>query len=118
MIIEEKKQLIGRGRVAIQEETQLKIKVMAMLKSIPLLWCYKVEAGAIAGTPDIIGVVNARFFALELKTETGRVSKIQRHKLRQIDKSGGYARVLRPSNLDAIINDLHLIAGGKAVDGL
>ena len=104
--------------MASQPETRFKIKVLKEVRKIPKLWCFKVEAGAIAGTPDIIGCVNAHFFALELKTETGKLSQLQKHKIERIRKNGGYAEVVRPSNLKMVLSDLNQIAVGKALNHL
>jgi len=51
-----------------------------------------------AGVPDIIACVNGIFIAIELKTETGRVAKLQEYNLDKIRESGGIALVLRPAD--------------------
>lgn len=58
------------------------------------------------GTPDLIVCYEGRFFALEVKTDTGRASKIQLHRLAQVESAGGVARIVR-SVADAVdaVND-------------
>lgn len=53
-----------------------------------------------AGVPDIITCVNGYFIAIELKTETGRVSKLQEYNLEEIRRAGGAAMVLRPAGFE------------------
>ncbi|AFM40305.1 VRR-NUC domain-containing protein [Desulfosporosinus acidiphilus SJ4] len=54
-----------------------------------------------AGVPDLLCCVNGWFVGIELKTETGRVSKLQEYNLTKIQESGGQAFVLRPSGFKA-----------------
>ena len=54
------------------------------------------------GTPDLIVCFpNGEFGGIELKTDIGRTTELQEHHIREIRKSGGYARVLRPSELES-----------------
>lgn len=49
-----------------------------------------------AGTPDILACVNGRFVAIEVKRPSGgRVSALQKSKLKQIEAAGGVAIVAR-----------------------
>lgn len=48
-----------------------------------------------AGTPDIIACIEGIFVGLELKTSKGRLSKIQQHRLDQINEAKGVGRVVR-----------------------
>lgn len=59
-----------------------------------------VQYGLCVGSSDLIGIVTmangcGRFFALEVKTPTGRVSKEQTMFLALVNKRGGYACVVR-----------------------
>jgi len=54
-----------------------------------------------AGIPDLLCCVNGRFVAIELKTETGKASKLQEYHIKKIQESGGQAIVLRPSGFKA-----------------
>ena len=49
-----------------------------------------------AGTPDILSCINGRFVAIEVKREMGgRVSELQKLKLKQIEKTGGIGIIAR-----------------------
>lgn len=55
------------------------------------------RAGLGTGTADLIGYVlgSGRYFAIEVKTSTGKVSDEQREWLAQTNREGGYAAVVR-----------------------
>jgi len=54
-------------------------------------WYIKVHGGGYSanGTPDIIVCYRGRFIALELKTDTGVVSKLQTRTMKDIREMGG-----------------------------
>jgi hypothetical protein len=58
------------------------------------------------GTPDIIACHNGRFYAFEVKNETGRMSKMQLHRLLQIGDSGGTGAMVR-----SVSDVLYVLAG-------
>jgi len=47
------------------------------------------------GTPDIVGLFTGSMYALELKTEDGRVRPLQEWTLAEIEKHGGSSHLLR-----------------------
>ena len=47
--------------------------------------------GVVSGVPDLIGVREGRFFALELKTENGRLSDAQQDLLIRLREAGATA---------------------------
>lgn len=47
------------------------------------------------GTPDILGCFTGSMYALELKTENGRVRNLQRWTLAEIEKHGGNSHLIR-----------------------
>lgn len=60
--------------------------------------CYLRRKGrhSVRGLPDIHGVLpGGRFFAIEVKTQTGRVSPEQKQQLAEIAEAGGLAFVAR-----------------------
>ncbi len=84
-------------------EAELQRKVEAFLRGQGI-WFVKYWGGGQftkAGVPDLICCVNGQFVAIELKTDTGRLSKLQEYNLAKIKESGGQALVLRPSGLGA-----------------
>ena len=54
-----------------------------------------------AGWPDLV-LVRERLLLLELKTETGKLSPLQREWLRALHAAGQEAYVVRPRDLDSI----------------
>jgi hypothetical protein len=67
------------------------------------------------GIPDIIGVINGRFFALELKSEKKKPSELQSYILRRINLAGGYARSPTPETWDGIFKELVNLQGSPSV---
>ena len=84
-------------------------KVKPFLKSLNKCWFFKVHGGSIfqqAGIPDIIGVINGRMIALELKAEKGTPSDLQLRSIRLINAAGGYGKIVYPSNWEEIKEEL------------
>ncbi len=50
-----------------------------------------------AGIPDLLCCIRGKFVALELKTEKGTPTVLQKYNIFKIQESGGFARILRPS---------------------
>ncbi len=48
-------------------------------------------AYAVAGDPDVYGCLNGWFFGIEVKNEAGRLTAIQRYRLKEIRAAGGRA---------------------------
>jgi len=80
-----------------KERDQVTNRILAYCKETPGIWAVKIHADAIQGTglPDIVGCCGGLFWACECKTPTGRTTKLQRHTLDLITKSGGLAIVAR-----------------------
>lgn len=55
-----------------------------------------------AGVPDILACVNGHFLAIEVKAERGRISELQRVNIERINKCGGVALVVKPSNFEEL----------------
>jgi hypothetical protein len=83
-------------------ETQFKKKVQQFLTDIGA-WHVKFMGNGFTkvGVPDILACVAGKFLAIELKTDTGRVTPIQEHQLQEIRKAGGYGMILRPMDFAA-----------------
>lgn len=62
------------------------------------------------GTPDLLVCYKGRFIALELKTDTGKTTPLQKEKICDIRRADGYARVLRPKEWETFIAELEDIA--------
>ena len=73
-------------------ETQLKVKVLKMIKSkYPDVWVYKSADKFTAGIPDLLGCKDGIFFAIELKVGHNVPSHIQQWTMEQIELAGGWA---------------------------
>lgn len=84
-------------------------QVKPFLKNIDKCWFFKVHGGSmfqVAGIPDIIGVVNGRFIALELKADNGKPSPLQIRNIDLIANAGGYAKFVYPKNWEDIKREL------------
>lgn len=75
--------------------------------------CLKFVSPGTQGVPDrLILTADGRVIFAELKTETGRLSKIQQHTIGQMRKRGADVRVVK--GLDAVKALLAEIEGGDA----
>lgn len=77
-------------------ETKLKNKVQAWLKEFGQdhpIYFVKIAGspGQARGTPDILGCLNGRMFALELKAPNGKPGPFQEKRLQDISNAGGSA---------------------------
>lgn len=81
----------------MQRETRFKHLVLSFLRSLPNTWVTKIQQVGIRGTPDILGVINGYFIAIELKSsDLAHTSALQDHNLSEIRKSGGISFVMTP----------------------
>lgn len=65
-----------------------------------------------SGIPDIIACVRGHFVALEVKSSTGKTSKLQDYNLKKINDSGGVALVVNPENWEEVKTYLGNLKGG------
>jgi len=74
--------------------------IIRYLKTVPGCFAWKTHGGpyGTAGIPDIIACVNGRFFAFEVKTESGKVTPLQEVTIRKILAAGGTAAVVRSAD--------------------
>lgn len=93
------------GYAVILEDTRMLekdivIAIMKYLKTVPRCFAWKEHGGmyGTAGIPDIIACVDGRFYAFEVKTETGKPTKLQEATIRKILKAGGVAVIVRSVN--------------------
>ena len=72
-------------------------KILRYLKTVPDCFCWKEHGGmyGTAGIPDIIACIGGRFFAFEVKTETGKTTALQDATIRKILSCDGHAFVVR-----------------------
>ncbi len=75
-------------------ETQLKIKVLKYLKSIPNSYTMKLSDRWVAGYPDVLFILNGKAIFFELKSPTGKVTKLQFWTMEQLHKAGAETYVI------------------------
>lgn len=65
-------------------------------------WYVKTWGGGYqrSGLPDLMACIGGRFVGIEVKSENGRLSKLQEHELRKIRCSGGHGIVLYPKDFE------------------
>jgi hypothetical protein len=87
----------------MKPETQFRqVKVIPFLKTLHNTAYFPIQQMAIVGDPDFILCVRGRFVALELKSETGELSPLQKQKLGWITKKGGVSLVASPGTWESI----------------
>ena len=74
-------------------EKEIVTAIIRYLRSLPRCFCWKQHGGQFgtAGIPDIIVCLNGRFIAFEVKTPTGKLTKLQESVLRKINAANGRA---------------------------
>lgn len=73
-----------------QPEAKLSKKIMQAWRAKGA-FCFKVWGSAhqMSGVPDIVGVFKGRFVACETKMPGNEPSRIQQHRIKQIEAAGG-----------------------------
>ena len=87
------------------EEKNFENKVKKYLSSINAYY-FKVWGGGFqqSGIPDVICCKNGIFIGIELKSSTGKPTELQKHNIKQINKSGGIGIILFPEGLEHLKN--------------
>lgn len=91
------------------KEADIVRAILKYLKTVPDCFAWKEHGGmyGTAGIPDIICCINGRFVAFEVKTETGKPTKLQEATIRKILGCNGIAEVVRSvSEVRAIVGSL------------
>ena len=91
-------------------ERDIVAAILRLLKKTP--YCYRLEGARWnlwrpAGVPDIIACINGRFVAFEVKTETGKLTKLQEITMQKIRNAKGQAfKVTSAAEVAAILKEL------------
>ena len=74
-------------------EKDIVTAILRYLRTLPRCFCWKQHGGQFgtAGIPDIIVCLDGRFVAFEVKTESGKLTKLQESALRKINAAKGRA---------------------------
>lgn len=92
------------------KETDIVRVILKYLKTVPGCFAWKEHGGmyGTAGIPDIISCLDGRFLAFEVKTESGKPTKLQEATIRKIISAGGTALIVRSvDEVKAVINAFH-----------
>lgn len=67
--------------------------ILRYLKTLPACFAWKTHGGmyGTAGIPDIIACIGGRFVAFEVKTPSGKLTKLQEITIQRIKEARGYA---------------------------
>ena len=90
-------------------ERDIVAAILRLLRKTPNCFCRKEHGGmyGTAGIPDIIACINGRFVAFEVKTETGKVTKLQEITIQRIKEAKGKAFTVRSAaQVAAILKEL------------
>jgi len=81
-------------------EKTITTAIIRYLCSLPHCFCWKQHGGQFgtAGIPDIIVCLDGRFVAFEVKTESGKLTKLQESALRKITAANGRAYTVTSLN--------------------
>lgn len=109
---------IGRAKPApdsrpVMAERDIVAAILRLLKKTPNCFCWKEHGGmyGTAGIPDIIACINGRFVAFEVKTETGKLTKLQEITIQKIRDANGQAfKVTSAAEVAAILKELEVCA--------
>ena len=71
-------------------------QILKYLKTVPRCFAWKEHGGmyGTAGIPDIRACVDGRFYAFEVKTDSGKATKLQEATIQKILAAGGTALVV------------------------
>ena len=89
------------------KENDIVKAILKYLKTVPHCFCWKEHGGmyGTAGIPDIIACIGGKFYAFEVKTESGKTTALQDATIRKILACGGKAYVVRcVDEVRAILN--------------
>lgn len=90
-------------------ERDIVAAILRLLKKTPYCFAWKEHGGmyGTAGVPDVIACIHGRFVAFEVKTETGKLSKLQEITIQKIQNAKGQAfRVTSAAEVAAILKTL------------
>ena len=90
-------------------ERDIVAAILRLLKKTPYCFAWKEHGGmyGTAGILDIVACIHGRFVAFEVKTETGKLSKLQEITIQKIQNAKGQAfKVTSAAEVAAILKTL------------
>lgn len=101
--------------MAKKPETNFRGRVSKDLKKLPHTAVFPIQQKTIIGDPDYMLCINGRFVGLELKSEKGKPSPLQKYKLNAIKEAGGFTAVAYPDIWGIVYEQLQLLAAGMQI---
>lgn len=95
--------------VQVMAEKQIVTSILRYLKTVPCCFAWKEHGGiyGTAGIPDIIACIRGRFAAFEVKTDSGRLTKLQEATIQKIKDAKGKAyKVTSVEEVKKILDNL------------
>ena len=91
-------------------EKEIVAQIMRYLKTLPCCFAWKTHGGmyGVAGLPDVICCYHGLFVGLEVKTPSGKLTKLQEATLHRIQAAKGQAfKVTSVDEVKEILHNLH-----------
>ena len=92
-------------------ESDIVAAILRHLKKTPFCFAWKTHGGmyGTAGIPDVIVCYRGRFVAFEVKTHTGKLTKLQENTISKIKNAKGQAfKVTSAGEVAAILKQLEV----------
>jgi Holliday junction resolvase len=92
-------------------ERDIVAAILKLLKKTPLCFAWKTHGGVYgtAGIPDVIVCYRGRFVAFEVKTPSGKLTKLQENTIARIKNAKGQAfKVTSAAEVAAILKQLEV----------
>jgi hypothetical protein len=101
------------SEVSQKPETVFRSQVEKFLDSLPKTKHFSIQQIAINGTPDKIVCCNSRFIAIEIKTNEGVATPLQKHNIQQVIRAGGRGYILCPKIFSEFKRDMLQLSKSK-----
>lgn len=98
---------MGNHEAAVQKKLKNRIE-----EEFPSVYLRKIHQTMYshAGIPDLLGCLHGKFFAIEVKTVAGKLSRLQKRELSLIHRAEGLDLVCYgESEIEDIINELRVL---------
>jgi predicted type IV restriction endonuclease len=98
--------------MARKAETVFRARIRPLLHALPNTVVFPIQQKTIKGDPDYLLCIRGKFVALELKSEGGKLDKLQQYRLDQVRLADGYAFAVWPDDWEDVYEELKELAGG------
>lgn len=98
--------------MARKPETNFRARVKRDLATLPYTVVFPIQQRSIIGDPDLICCIRGNFVAIELKSQEGKLSALQQHKLEAVRQAQGYGYTVWPSMWEELFALLNVLARG------